>query len=306
MSRRLIAAGLGAAACLAYGTFVEPHRYRVRRARVPVLPAGSTPIRVLHLSDVHLTARNRSRAAFLSSLAGLEPDVVVSTGDHLSSADGIEPLGASLGRLLSRPGVFVTSSNDYRGSRPINPLAYLWRTTSASHQHRAELLPTGHLREVLASGGWQDVTTSRARIEVCGLSLEFRGTDDAHHDLDDYSLVAGPPVPGTDLAIGVTHAPYRRLLDAMTLDGLPLILAGHTHGGQVCLPCHGALTTNCDLETSRARGLSRQSAGHHESWVNVSAGLGSSPTTPFRFACLPEVSLLTLAPARMDDADELG
>ena len=56
------------------------------------------------------------------------------------------------------------------------------------------------------------------------------------------------------------HAPYLRSLDAFTADGYPLILAGHTHGGQLCIPFYGALVTNCDLDTDRVKGLSTHTA----------------------------------------------
>jgi predicted MPP superfamily phosphohydrolase len=75
-----------------------------------------------------------------------------------------------------------------------------------------------------------------------------------------------------------------------------LIMAGHTHGGQVCVPFYGALTTNCDLDAARAKGLSSHTYGGHTSALHVSAGLGTSPYAPYRFACRPEASLLTLVP----------
>ena len=103
---------------------------------------------------------------------------------------------------------------------------------------------------------------------------------------------------GLDLAIGVAHAPYRRILDAMSEDGYRLLIAGHTHGGQLCVPGWGALVTNCDLEPRRAKGLSRHpaSGGDDAAWLHVSAGLGTSPYAPVRFACPPEATLLTLTP----------
>ena len=70
------------------------------------------------------------------------------------------------------------------------------------------------------------------------------------------------------------------------------MLAGHTHGGQLRLPLLGPLTTNCDLERSRARGLSPLERG--PGWLHVSAGLGSSPYLPVRLCCRPEATLLTL------------
>jgi predicted MPP superfamily phosphohydrolase len=80
----------------------------------------------------------------------------------------------------------------------------------------------------------------------------------------------------------------------MAKDNLDLIFAGHTHGGQIRLPWFNgskALTTNCDLPNWRSRGLTKLST---KPWVNVSAGVGYSPYAPIRFACPPEVSLITI------------
>jgi predicted MPP superfamily phosphohydrolase len=75
-----------------------------------------------------------------------------------------------------------------------------------------------------------------------------------------------------------------------------MIFAGHTHGGQVCVPGFGALTTNCDLPTKYAKGFSRWNFGGHEVLLSVVAGLGHSIFAPVRFACRPEVRLITLLP----------
>jgi predicted MPP superfamily phosphohydrolase len=112
--------------------------------------------------------------------------------------------------------------------------------------------------------------------------------------LDDYAAVRAPADPAADLTLAVTHAPYLRVLDAMTADGADLLLAGHTHGGQLCVPGFGALVTNCDLPTRYAKGLHRWSAAGRQSWLHVSAGLGTSPYARVRFACPPEATLLTL------------
>ncbi len=288
----------GAAVCVGYGVLCEANAFRVRRVRVPVLPTGAPKIRVLHLSDIHLARGQRKKLAFVSRLAALEPDLVISTGDNIAHGDALEPLLAVLRPLLEVPGAFVFGSNDYVEARMSNPLAYLARSTSHDGV-RKELtpLPTEALRAGLASGGWADVTALRATLHVRGVQLEFRGTDDAHLHRDDYSLVAGPAASGTDLSIGVTHAPYLRVLDGMAADEVPLVFAGHTHGGQVCVPGWGALTTNCDLPPAMAKGL-HEYVGRDggRSWLHVSAGIGSSPYAPYRFACPPEVTLLTLTP----------
>lgn len=284
------------AACVAYGALIESRDFRVRRFLVPVLPAGAPKLRILHLSDIHLMARQKARLDFVRSLAGLEPDLVVNTGDNIAQASALDPLLDAFGRLLDAPGVFVFGSNDYASPRPVNPLGYLANPTTRDDVDPDRALPTEALRAGLASRGWHDLTHRRATVDLQGVRFEFRGTDDAHLNRDEYPLVAGPASPGTDVSVGVTHAPYLRLLDAMTRDDVDLILAGHTHGGQVCVPGYGALTTNCDLDTGRVKGLSTHQADAKTAWLHVSAGLGSSPYAPYRFACPPEVSLLTLTP----------
>jgi len=95
----------------------------------------------------------------------------------------------------------------------------------------------------------------------------------------------------------VVHAPYARALTQLAGDDADLMLAGHTHGGQVCVPGFGALVTNCDLDRGRVKGLSSWpgAIGDPEStWLHVSAGAGTSPYAPVRFACRPEATLLTL------------
>lgn len=292
-----VVAGTGAAT-LGYGLW-EARQFTLRRVDVPLLPAGQAPIRVLHLSDIHLLPRQRHKLEWISRLAGLEPDLVVNTGDNFCSPDAIAPLLDAWGRLLDVPGVFVFGSNDYRMPKFKNPAQYLAGPSNVKKTATPEL-PYDDLRAAMTSRGWLDLNHQRGELQVAGRRLAFRGTDDAHLGKDDYSLVAGPPVEGADLNIGVTHAPYLRLLDAFAADGMDMVFAGHTHGGQVCLPVKGALVTNCDLDTARVKGLSSHTArtaaddGWHTSWLHVSAGLGSSPFAPYRVACRPEATLLTL------------
>ena len=144
----------------------------MRRVRLGVLPADASPLRVLHFSDIHLVSKQNAKRDFLSALAGLEPDLVVSTGDNLGHRDAVAPLLNALGRLLEVPGAFVFGSNDYTAPRFSNPLGYLARDTS-QHGVRAdrESLPTEELRAGLASGGWQDVNERRATLEIRGCLL---------------------------------------------------------------------------------------------------------------------------------------
>ena len=283
----------------------ESRAYAVRRFDLPVLPPGTSTLRVLHLSDLHLTPRTRREVAWVRALAALEPDLVVDTGDNLAHLDAVPTVLHALEPLLERPGVFVLGSNDYYAPKPKNPARYLQRNTGG-RRVVGPRLPTADLITGLTSSGWLDLTNCRAELTLRGLRLAFVGVDDPHLGRDRY-----PPAMSTtaDLTIGVAHAPYTRVLDAMAGEGIALLLAGHTHGGQLRLPGYGALVTNCDLDRRRARGVSRwwRGAGSlspkapppgDAAWLHVSAGLGTSPFTPVRFACRPEASLLTLTARR--------
>jgi predicted MPP superfamily phosphohydrolase len=290
-----------------YASLVERNAYVLRRFEVPVLPLGHQPLRVLHLSDLHLMPGQRRKAAWVSSLAELKPDLVVDTGDNIADADSIPVLLETFRAFGATAGVFVMGSNDYFVPGPRNPVLYL-TPQYASRVGTSRRLPTEDLVKGLLDLGWTELTNARATLELRGSSIEFVGVDDPHLRYDRYGLVAGPADPLVALTIGVTHAPYQRVLDAMARDGAGLILAGHTHGGQLCLPGVGALVTNCDLDTGRAKGLSRWWPGAGSlpgsvappadaAWLGVSAGVGTSPWAPVRFACRPEATLLTLVPA---------
>jgi len=299
-ARALATGVLGTAAlgvgCLAYAGLYEVDAFRLRRFDVPVLPTGASPIRVLHLSDFHLTPYAVKRQRWVSELAGLEPDLVINTGDNLAHQGAVPFVLRSLGRLLDKPGVYVWGSNDYYAPTFKNPLTYLVRPSRLTRPEK-ETLPWQDLDRGFTDAGWLNVTHRRTTLPIRGVRFGFRGTDDGHLHLDRYADVAGPiDRSEVDVAIGVTHAPYRRIIDAMAYDGHDLILAGHTHGGQVCIPGYGALVTNCDLDTARVKGLAQHSAGGRTAWMHVSAGLGTSPYAPVRFACPPEATLLTLTP----------
>lgn len=282
------------AGCFTWG-LVEANLYAVRHVQVPVLPPGGEPLTILHVSDLHLTSRQHFKLDFIRSLASLRPDVLVTTGDNIADSNAIFPLMAAWNSLRFTPGVFVFGSNDYYAPKFKNPLKYVLHGRSHADAENVEL-PWRELRDKMTGVGWKDLTHRRDVLEVNGYRLAFRGTDDGHLERDDYSLVAGPPDPDADVNIGVTHAPYRRILDGMAADGMDLVLAGHTHGGQVCVPGYGALVTNCDLEPARVKGLSSHTARGRTSALHVSAGVGTSPFAPYRFACRPEVTMLTLVP----------
>ncbi|MDG4833899.1 metallophosphoesterase [Solwaraspora sp. WMMD1047] len=283
-----VAAG---AATLAYASLVERNLFTLRRFDVPMLGADAEPLRILHLSDLHMMPEQRRKQRWVASLAATDPDLVVVTGDNMADPDAVPGTLRALQPLLDFPGAFVFGSNDYRGPVWKNPLSYL--LPEREYVQGVEL-PYEDLRDVLTGAGWADLNNARTTVKAGGRTIELVGVDDPHVERDDYPAVAGRVSPAADLALGLTHSPEPRILDQMAADGFELLLAGHTHGGQVCLPFFGALVTNCELPRSMAKGLHRWPDS--TAWLHVSAGLGTHPTAPIRFACPPEATLLTLIP----------
>lgn len=291
--RTAVAGVAAAAAGLFYSARIEPRSFRIREHRVPVLPAGADPIRVLHISDLHLAHGQQWRADFVRGLTRLDPDLVLNTGDNLGADVLDEALGAFAPLMEAAPGAFVLGSNDVWAAQLKNPFRYLVSgTTHGEDKSDYELLPTADLVAGFEAGGWIQLDNRRAVIDAGGVRIALAGLGDAHMDAEE--ITDGHPAfdAGADVRIGITHAPYSRVLEAFDAAGADLVVAGHTHGGQVRIPGWGAPVTNCDLDRTRARGL----FPYRRMLVNVSAGLGYSPYSPVRFACPPEVSLLTLVP----------
>ncbi|GAB4086574.1 metallophosphoesterase [Myceligenerans cantabricum] len=304
----LAAIGGTAAAGIAYA-HLESKLFTVRRATVPVLPPGQRPVRVLHLSDLHLTPSQRTKQEWVRSLADLAPDVVVNTGDNFGHLRSLAPLLDVLGPLMEVPGAFVMGSNDYFAPAFKNPARYL---LPDAREQRDDLvpLPTESLAKSFREAGWADLTNRRDAITLRdGRVLDLVGMDDPHLDRDvmpeprigAHAADTEPSAQDPLLRVGVVHAPYQRVLNQLRDDGVDFVFAGHTHGGQLCLPGVGALVTNCDLDRGRAYGLHGwpgprpdEDGGEGSTWLHVSAGAGTSPYWQLRFACRPEATLLTL------------
>lgn len=294
-----VALGLTAAAGVAtfgYAAFVERNLFSLRRENLAILPPGSRPLEVLHLSDIHMVPRQTAKSKWLQGLAELKPDLVVNTGDNLSHPKALAPLLDALEPLLEFPGVFVPGSNDYYAPRLQNPFKYFGGPSSNNGKPLKEL-PWQQMFARFGSAGWVDLTNRSQSVAVRGTRLDLSGVDDPHLNRDRF---AGFPAGSSTAAeaphirVGVAHAPYQRVLDTFADGGAQLILAGHTHGGQVCVPGYGALVSNCDLPTWRARGLTQWEHNGRTVPLNVSAGIGTSRFAPVRFACRPEAVLLTL------------
>src|SRR5258705_8374909 len=189
-------AALGAAT-FAYASLIERNLFTLRRFDVPVLAPDAEPLRVLHISDLHMTPGQRRKQDWVAALSATDPDLVVTTGDNLAHPDAVTAVTRALQPLLDRPGAFVFGSNDYHGPVYKNPFGYFDR--NREYVQGVEL-PTEDLREVLVAGGWADLNNSRTVLKAGGRSIELVGVDDPHVARDGYP--AGPASDSVDLRLG--------------------------------------------------------------------------------------------------------
>lgn len=279
-------AGAGAV-CVAYGTFVERHWYRLRRLEIA---GGRRRLTILHLSDVHLRPPAPRIETFLDEVAAADYDLVVATGDLLGAEGAEDACAELLGRLTERaPGVVVFGSNDVYAPAPKGPTHYF---LTADERVFGAPLDVAGLSEALAERGYHVLRNGTEVIETAAGPVAVGGLDDPHLAETPLPALGEVRCPTGDVVarVGVVHAPYTDALDLLVDAGYELLLAGHTHGGQVRFPPVGALVNNCDLPLDRSRGLSRW----RDAWLHVSPGLGTNVYAPFRFACRPEATLLTL------------
>ena len=292
------AVGAAGAAAAVWGIGIERYLFTVREATASALAPGSAPLRVLHISDAHMAPWQHRKQDWLASLAQLKPDLIINTGDNLGHRDGLEGIRRAFEPFAGIPGVFVHGSNDVNGPSPRNPIRYF--AGPSQRHHEPTFLDTDAMDEFFTEElGWADLNNTAARLTVAGDTIDFFGVSDAHRQwdrLDDLPAAIdalGPREPGTSV-LGVTHAPYQRVMNRYIELGADAIFGGHTHGGQVCLPGFGALVANCDIPLKQAKGLSTWTQGGRTVPLNVSAGCGHSIYAPVRFACRPEATLLTL------------
>lgn len=296
----VLAAG---AACVAYGAAVEARWFRRRDLAVPGAVRAGGPLRVLQVADTHLTPPEPRMGRFLAdTVRDADPDLVVAAGDLLGAVGAEDATVELLAPLTAggRPGIVVLGTNDLYGPRPKSPFVYM---TDPDDRRTGPRLDTERFVAGLLDTGWTVLRDDWAVLEVAGRRVLVSGMDDPHLDgwtppdpavlvPDGPDRTGGPDGAGpVDLHLGVVHAPYVAAVSMLTGLGADVVLAGHTHGGQVRLPGIGALVGNCDLPLDRVRGLSRWD----DAWLHVTPGMGQSRYAPYRFGCRPEATVLDLA-----------
>ncbi len=311
------AAGAGALA-VAYARWIEPRRVSLERFVAPVERPGVPPggLTILHLSDLHLRGRDAVQAAKLAKLmqllAGERFDLLLLTGDLIHDDNGIPRVLALIETLQPRLAAFNCPGNrDYwqssfralfappedhgvavaeRARRTLARISdFVVRTVRnerwSLHMGRNS---TEALHAGLAVRGVRTLVNAAAHVQAPGVNLWVAGVDDLTQGQPDLTAALAAVPKGPTLIL-LTHNP--NVWDDDRVERADLVLAGHTHGGQVKLPLIGALY-------SQGAGLSRrQPAG----WFHrgkrrmfVSRGVGESFL--LRFGAPPQAALIRLIP----------
>jgi predicted MPP superfamily phosphohydrolase len=248
------AAALGV---LAWGLFVEPYRIEVTHTYIEGQVAR--PLKIAHLTDLHTAGIGRREKRLLELLDEEQPDVIIITGDTLTTGfhyDRIKPL---LSRLHAPLGVWLVRGN--------------WENFDLFRGERAFYAQL-HIRFLL-----NEAAPIRPDVWLAGLDDPSTGTPNLDEALRE--------VPKDAYTILAFHAPG---FFEQAAGRAPLVLAGHTHGGQVRIPLLPVFW------------LPRGSAPYLEGWYGengsrmyVSRGIGTS-TLPIRFLCRPELAIITIGP----------
>jgi len=282
----LLVAGI---ACVLYGVAIERTWFRLRRYSLAILPDGTParagrPLTILHLSDLHFVRHDAKKARFLASLPAA--DVTVVTGDFLAEPEAVETAVEAVRSVRGRSASwFVLGSNDHYVPKPLNYFKYFVKRRKRRFALRGRV---DDLIAGLTADDWVDLTNARDLAEIDDVPIELLGLDDAHMRWQDLRIA--PRRAPDRFGLAVMHSPDSAPESAAL--GYDLLVAGHTHGGQVRLPGVGALVTNCSMPPRLAAGLIRMGTAI----LHTSPGLGTSKYAPFRFACRPEATLLELLP----------
>jgi predicted MPP superfamily phosphohydrolase len=251
----------------------------VNRIEVPLrrLPAGLDGLTVALVADVHASRGRGGDAAVhrvIDIVNAAGPDLVVLLGDIVHHGrDGPRYLPL-LSRLHAPCGVFACLGNHEHG--------FVWYSRYLGPSPTPAV---DEWRQLYANAGVRLLVNESARVERHGALLWLVGVDDVYSRHDDLPA-ALQQVPDGAFRLAITHSPD--LVDDPRANELDLIVAGHTHGGQVHVPGIGAIAAPCRHPRTRAAGLLHVGS----TTLYVSRGLGEG--LPIRLGCPRELPVLVL------------
>ena len=255
-------AGIGEI-CVAYGYFIEPNWLEITHVEVPTskLPAGTRPIRIVQISDVHSDPRPRLEEKLGSVIESERPDAIVFTGDSINSPSGLQIFTALLKRLVSVAPTFVVRGN--------------W-----------DVLFWGDI-PLFQGTGVHELDGTAERLDVQGVSIWIAGLAYGNEANLRQTL---RPIPAEKFTLLLYHTPD--LIEDVAREPVDLYCAGHIHGGQVALPLYGALLTLSRFDKKYEAGLYREK--DTALYVNRGIGMEGGGAPRVRFWSRPEVTVIDI------------
>jgi predicted MPP superfamily phosphohydrolase len=260
-----------------YAFFIEPYRFQVSRVdiRFRDLPQSLDGLRICHLSDTHTSKYGRLEARLEKLLAGIEADLCVISGDLVRRRGGVAALARVLSAMNPRLGIFAVLGN---GDCRVH-------------------LPMADLASMIEETGIRMLANTRLTLDVGASALHVIGVDDPYLRRDDLTA-ATSGLCGNGFKLLLAHGPD--VLAKLRDGDADLVLAGHTHGGQIRFPVIGPLWLHCRHHFGISDGYfgpdalsGRVGASMDGIHLYVSRGLGTSGI-PARFLCPPEIALVSL------------
>lgn len=285
-------------ALLGYAVLGEPYRPVFKRHRLPLPGSWPKDLSILHISDLHVRRGDQRLLRVQGqALQGLAPDLLCVTGDVCEKVEDIPLLVDILNQVRPRLGTFVVLGNHEHNAPAPGRLReehkrWVWRAIGAimslvapkvksDGEHEAHAMA-----DALRSAGVTVLHNEGVRVRKNDQTVWIAGCDSAWAGHADMASAMQGRRPG-EACLGLIHEPD--LAFEAESQGADLILAGHTHGGQIKLPLIGApYTLRMDPRIAIASGFQRVEEG----LLHITAGLGH--TIPLRLGCPPEVVWMDL------------
>jgi predicted MPP superfamily phosphohydrolase len=252
-------------ACIGWGYFVEPYRLTISRVaiRSPKILPGSSPVRIVHFSDLHSDPKARLEPELPAAVAAERPDIIVFTGDAINSPEGLSVFQKALTAVAKLAPTFVVKGN--------------WDVAYWSDL------------KIFEGTGVQELNNTAERLVVRGTPIWIVGFAASNDRLSSPTVTSIPP---GEFSLLLYH--YPDILGEAATRHIDLYCAGHTHGGQVALPLYGALVTLSQFGKRYEAGLYRQT----ETWMYVNRGIGMEGgyAPRVRFWSAPELTVIDISP----------
>ena len=263
--RIVLGLAAGGALCFAYGYFIEPYWPSVTHIQIKTakFKAGSRPIRLVQISDLHCDSKPRLEERLPALIANERPDLIVFTGDSINSPDGLPVLKTCLTSLAQIAPTFVVKGN--------------W---DMDFWHHLDLFGSTGVQEL--NGDMVVVNKEGSGICIAGIAAGDESRAAATTD----------KMPAEAFNIFLYH--YPDLIFEIAARHVDLYCAGHTHGGQVALPFYGALITLSRFGKRFESGLYR--VDQTLLYVNRGLGMDGGMVPRVRFFARPEITVFDIQP----------